>query len=137
MKLNKLIFLIMIFLLVLNSGCTYGNYTVTKSVAIDTFSKMYMSYKKFNGYKAAEINVKEGEQYQVNVSIVTKDGKLGLTIALKNDEKDKQDESIYEGNELPDCNFKITLDKPGKYIIKVTGEDHSGSYEITWNKVEN
>ncbi len=134
-KIKNCVLFTLILSLVLISGCTYGSYTTTGSIQISTLSKMSMSYKKFNGYKITELNIKEGEEYQVNVSIVSEEGKLGLTIALENDKKDRQDETIYKGSELPTSDFKVTLDKPGKYLIKVTGENHKGKFNITWDKV--
>ncbi len=141
MKIKIWVMFSLILSLALISGCTYGSYSTTKSVEISTFSKMSMSYEKFNGYKTSVFNIEEGEEFEVDVSIVSEEGNLGLTVVreteTKGDKKLKSEESenIYQGNELPTSDFKVTLDKPGKYKITVTGENHKGKFNITWDQV--
>ncbi len=136
-KLNMLFVLILsIGLVGFLSGCTYGSSITLYSNENNSNSKMSMTYKKFSGYKATDITVAEGEKVEVNVSIESKEGKLGLTILKKKDSKGGKEETVYEGKELPTSNFKVILDKTGDYNIKVTGEKSNGSYKITWDKVD-
>ncbi len=136
-KINLL--LAIIFALFFISGCTYGSGSSTGSVEINTFSKMSMSYQKFSGYKAAGLHVKEGEAVEVSVDIVSNKGKLDFTIVKKADKKDgknQTDETVYQGNDLPTSEFKVTLDEPGDYKITVTAEEHKGSYKVTWHEAD-
>lgn len=137
---KKWVLFTIIIALALISGCTYGSYTTTGSIEVSTFSKMSMSYKKFNGYKTTELNIKEGEKYQVDVSVVTDEGRLGMTVVREEAKGDKKDnseegENIYKAEDIATSDFKINLDQPGKYKITVTGENHKGKFNITWDKV--
>ncbi|AEY66436.1 hypothetical protein [Clostridium sp. BNL1100] len=125
---KKYILLIIVLTIILLSGCTYGSYSSTRAVEISTSSQMSMSYEKFNGYKATSIKVKEGNPVDVNVDIVSNTGKLDMSIT------DEKDHSVYEGKDIPTSSFSVSLDKPGDYKLKVSGEKHSGSYKITWGK---
>lgn len=128
MKNRNVILLLLIFTIVTLSGCTYGSGSTFKSVEINTSTKMSMSYSRFNGYRTTPIHVKKGESVQINANIVSKEGKLNMSIT---DEKDKY---IYQGKDIPTSSFTVTLDKEGDYKLTVNGEKHSGSYKITWGK---
>ena len=140
-KIKIWVTLTLILSLALISGCTYGSYSATKSVEISTFSKMSMSYEKFNGYKTSVFNIEEGEEFEVDVSIVSEEGKLGLTVVRETESegdkklKSEESENIYQGKEIPTSDFKLHIDKPGKYKITVTGDNHKGKFNITWDKV--
>lgn len=136
-KLNLMLLIGLLMLLI--GGCTYGSGTSKMSVEVNTLSKMSMSYQMFSGYKATDIKVKEGETLEVSVDIVSEKGKLDLIIEKKNtrDSEESDDskgkaEKVYEGTDLPTSNFKVTLEEPGEYTVKVTGENHKGSYKVTW-----
>lgn len=141
---NRVRILFLIVLVIVSfSGCTYGNYNTTASFEISTFTSMSMSYMKFDGYKTTEIHVNKGEPVEVSIAVVSEEGKLGLTITGpekgKGDSKDssnEKEETIYKKTEVPTSDFKVTLDKPGKYKITVTGKDHKGSYKVKWNIVD-
>ncbi|MDF2988179.1 MAG: hypothetical protein K0R50_3689 [Eubacterium sp.] len=124
------ILIICIITIVILSGCTYGSFTSVGSIEVNTFSKMSMSYQKFNGYKSTDIHVDEGETVEINADIVTEKGKIGMTI------EDEDDKKVYEGTDIPTSNFKVTLDKAGDYKVTVTGDKHKGSYKISWDKSE-
>ncbi len=137
MRIKFYFLLAMITAVTFISGCTYGSGVTIGSVEVNTSSKMSMSYQKFSGYKATDIHLKEGEAVEISVDIVSKEGKIDLTIvkeANKNDEKSQKDETIYEGTDLPTSDFTVKIDKPGDYKITVTGDDHKGSYKISWDK---
>lgn len=127
---KKIAILAVLLLTLLLSGCTTGSYNTLWSTEINTFSKMSMNYKKFNGYKQTWIIVKEDEQRNVKADIVTEEGKLYLSIT------DKDGKSFYQGNDLPTSSFTVVLDKKGEYKIKVSAENHKGSYKIIWDKVK-
>ncbi len=125
---KKYILLIIVSTIFLLSGCTYGSFSTLKSVEKNTFSMMSMSYEKFNGYKATSIKVKEGNPMDVNVAIVSKKGKLDMTIT------DEKGHSVYEGKDITTSSFSVKIHESGEYKIKVSGKKHSGSYKITWGK---
>ncbi len=141
-KLSKLLFILFIVLsTTLINGCTYGSGTTSMSVEVNTGSKMSMSYKKFTGYKATKLSVEKDQTVEVEVDIVSEAGKLDLVIEKENkgddegeQEKKGKPEKVYEGTDIPTSNFKVILEEPGKYIVKVTGDKHKGSYKITWEE---
>ncbi len=127
------------------SGCTYGSGSTRGAVEVNTFSKMSMSYKKFSGYKTALVKVGKGDAVEVSAAIVTTKGKLDMKILKKvapgdgdkaEGKKGQDKEAIYQGTDLPTSDFKVKLDKPGSYEITVEGEEHEGSYKITWDKLD-
>lgn len=125
---KKYILLIIVSTIFLLSACTYGSFSTLKSVEKNTFSMMSMSYEKFNGYKATSIKVKKGNPMDVNVDIVSKKGKLDMSIT------DEKGHSIYEGKDIPTSSFTVKIHESGDYKIKVSGKKHYGSYKITWGK---
>ncbi|ACL76268.1 hypothetical protein [Ruminiclostridium cellulolyticum] len=125
---RKLILLFLILAAVILPGCTYGNYSSTRSVQINTSSQMYMSYAKFNGTRTTQVRVKKGKPIDVHAKIVSKEGNLDLSVT--DDKKNK----IYNGKNLPTSSFVVTIDKEGVYNITVRGEKHKGSYKITWGE---
>ncbi len=125
---KKYILLIIVSTIFLLSGCTYGSFTALKAVEKNAPSVMSMSYERFSGYKATSIKVKEGSPADVNVVIVSKKGKLDMTIT------DEKGHSVYEGKDIPTSSFSVKIHESGEYKIKVSGKKHSGSYKITWGK---
>lgn len=125
---KKILVILGILLMLLYSGCTTGNYTSSWSKEINTFSRMSMSYKNFNGYKQTKITVKAGEPVNVNAEFVSEEGKIGLSIT------DQDGNSFYQGTDIPTSSFAVKLDKKGEYTIKVSAENHKGEYKITWSR---
>ena len=119
--------LVIFFLLV---GCTTGSYSVLSASENNTSTSLSMTYSKLNGFKSTTLTVKENEVSEVSVDIISKEGKLNLVIL------DEKDQYVYQGNDLPTSSFSVKLDKAGKYTIKVTGEKHTGSYNIAWNTTD-
>ena len=125
MRRNKIIIFIVLLFILNNTlmGCTYGSYITIKSKENNTRTSMAMSYEKFNGHKSRTIALEDGETCEISVDITSVSGKLNLSIT------DKEKNSYYERKDMPTSTFKISLDKPGEYIITMEGENHKGSYE--------
>lgn len=119
--------MMMVFQLV---GCTSGSYSVLLANEKNTSNSISMKYSKFNGYKQTTLTLKENETVDVSVDIVTSEGHLDLSII------DENEQSAYQGTDIPTSSFKVTLDKAGKYKIKVSADNHSGSYAISWKTVQ-
>ncbi len=124
---KKVAFLTMLLLpLLLLAACTSGSYSALMAVENNTFTSMQMRYQQFNGYKAKELRLNEGETCEVTVDIVSDEGSLSLSIT------DQDGESYYQGTDLPTSNFSVSLDKAGDYTIRIDAQKHSGSYDISW-----
>lgn len=110
------------------TGCTVDSSFVVGAVEKNTSTQMSMSYRKFDGYKQRKFEVKEGAPVIVSVEIETESGNLDAYIAKDNSKED----AVYEGHDIPDSSFTVTVSEPGEYTIRVEGEDHSGSYSFSW-----
>ncbi len=129
MKRRLIGLLISILLVASLIGCTTGSYTATLATEKNTSTSMAMTYAKMNGHKTASLSIEDNEILEVDVDVVSKDGQLDLSIV------NEQDESFYQGTDMPTSSFTVTLDKKGKYKITVNAKDHKGSYNITWKNV--
>ncbi len=110
-------------------GCTTGSYTATLAIEKNTSTSMAMTYEKLKGHKTASLSIEENEVVEVEVDVVSKDGKLDLSIV------NEQNETFYQGTDMPTSSFVVTLDKKGKYKITIDAKDHKGSYNISWKYV--
>ena len=124
------IFITIIILVSLLTGCTTSSGTVINASESNTSTKMSMSYDKFNGYKERVIEVKEGKPIIVTVNIVTKSGSIDAYITRDND----IDNSSYEGHDIQTTKFSVTLSEQGRYTIRVDANNHSGSYSFSWGE---
>lgn len=127
MKKNGLLLVLLVLITILG-GCTRGSGTVTNASELHTSTKMSMLYDKFNGYKEAQIKVKEGESVVVTVNFVTESGSIDAYIAKNND----TDNSSYEGHDISTSSFTVTLSEQRNYTIRVDAKDHTGSYSFSW-----
>jgi hypothetical protein len=128
MKNNFIVLVVGILLVAVLSGCTYGSGISRNSKEFNTSTTMSMKYDKFDGHKSTSVKVKEGEAIDINVDIVTVSGKISLSII------DENGKSFYKGTDIPTSTFVVSIDKKGKYNIKVSSENHEGSYKISWSK---
>lgn len=87
-------------------------------------------YQYFQGTRTHRLTVLKGETVEVAVSTTTESGKLNMRIELLDRDAD------YQGKDLGNTSFVVTLTNPGVYTISVTGEEHKGSYSVTWKTVK-
>ena len=91
---------------------------------------MEMTYEYFDGYKYKKVKANKGNILELSLNVTTKGGKLNILVL-----NDKEEE-IYSNYDLNgNINEKINIDEDGKYMIKIEGDKHEGSYDINW-KVE-
>ena len=84
----------------------------------------------FDGYKYKKVDANKGNILELSLNVTTKGGKLNILVL-----NDKEEE-IYSNYDLNgNINEKINIDEDGKYMIKIEGDKHEGSYDISW-KVE-
>lgn len=89
--------------------------------ATDDSGEQYMVK---NGSEQYLFQVAEGENYSVKVSVKTKKGKISIRIFKDGD----RDDTIYEGNEIPDTEFVVYAREAGEYTIWTEVEDYVGTY---------
>lgn len=108
-------------------GCSGGGYRTVMSMENNTNNKTEMSYSSFKGSKFTSLKLKNGDELNLNVEVVTKEGNLTITLI---DESNK--ELFKTENPKEPIKEKIKIDKDSTYKIKVEG-NHKGSYKITWD----
>ena len=132
MKKRLLIITIISILAISLFGCnSSGKYVVKKMSKEDNGnSYMEMTYEYFDGYKYKKVEANKGNILELSLNVTTKGGKLNILVL-----NDKEEE-IYSNYDLNgNINEKIDIDEDGKYMIKIEGDKHEGSYDISW-KVE-
>lgn len=132
MKKRLLIITIISILAISLFGCnSSGKYVVKKMSKEDNGNNyMEMTYEYFDGYKYKKVEANKGNILELSLNITTKGGKLNILVL-----NDKEEE-IYSNYDLNgNINEKINIDEDGKYMIKIEGDKHEGSYDISW-KVE-
>ena len=132
MKKRLLIITIISILAISLFGCnSSGKYVVKKMSKEDNGNNyMEMTYEYFDGYKYKKVEANKGNILELSLNVTTKGGKLNILVL-----NDKEEE-IYSNYDLNgNINEKIDIDEDGKYMIKIEGDKHEGSYDISW-KVE-
>lgn len=132
MKKQLLIITIISILAISLFGCnSSGKYVVKKMSKEDNGNNyMEMTYEYFDGYKYKKVEANKGNILELSLNVTTKGGKLNILVL-----NDKEEE-IYSNYDLNgNINEKINIDEDGKYMIKIEGDKHEGSYDISW-KVE-
>lgn len=108
-------------------GCTKESMSTIMSVKHDTKNSLAMDYKKFSGYRETDVIVKENQTAIFNVATTTKGGTLDIKIT------EKSGETVFDKKNVPTAEYNIRDIKPGEYVIRIDGKEHSGSHEIIWN----
>ncbi|MGM9978499.1 MAG: hypothetical protein ACI33J_06845 [Clostridium sp.] len=129
MKKRLLIITIISILAISLFGCnSSGKYVVKKMSKEDNGNNyMEMTYEYFDGYKYKKVEANKGNILELSLNVTTKGGKLNILVL-----NDKEEE-IYSNYDLNgNINEKINIDEDGKYMIKIEGDKHEGSYDISW-----
>lgn len=106
-------------------GCS-NRFVMMGGISNQNSNSFSASYQKFSGYKTASVTLKEGQSAEVSVAFTTEDGSIAFDIV------NRDGESLFEQTDIGDESFNLMLDQPGKYTLRVTGEDHKGSFHVSW-----
>ena len=92
---------------------------------VETNTSDYWSatYAFHDGYQQRTINT-DGEPTTLKVEIVSSSGEIGMTIT------DENGNVIYDEVGIETSSFEIEIS--GKVTVKITGDDHKGSYSLSW-----
>ncbi len=134
MKKRLLIITIISILAISLFGCnSSGKYVVKKMSKEDNGNNcMEMTYEYFDGYKYKKVEANKGNILELSLNVTTKGGKLNILVL---NDKEEKIYSNYDLNGNINEKIKINIDEDGKYMIKIEGDKHEGSYDISW-KVE-
>lgn len=81
------------------------------------------AYSFHDGYVQRVINA-DGEPTILEVDIVSVSGEIGMTVT------DENGNVIYDEQGIETSSFEIEIS--GKVTVRITGDDHKGSYGLTW-----
>lgn len=115
---------VVIFVIILRSGVApTGSGLQMGWVESNTRDHWSATYAFHDGYQQRTINT-DGEATVLEVEIVSSSGEIGMTVT------DENGNVIYDQQRIETSSFEIEIS--GKVIVKITGEDHKGSYSLRW-----
>ena len=89
----------------------------------NTLDNWTARYSFFDGSRRRTVNADGGPTVLV-ADITTASGDLGLTVA------DEQGNVLFSQQGIETSTFEIEI--PGKVTVKITGDDHKGSFSLSW-----
>ena len=115
---------VVIFVVILRSGVApTGSGLQMGWVESNTRDHWSATYAFHDGYQQRTINT-DGEPTVLEVEIVSSSGEIGMTVT------DENGNVIYDQQGIETSSFEIEIS--GKVTVKITGEDHKGSYSLSW-----
>ena len=115
---------VVIFVVILRSGVApTGSGLQMGWVESNTRDHWSATYAFHDGYQQRTINT-DGEPTVLEVEIVSSSGEIGMMIT------DENGNVIYNQQRIETSSFEIEIS--GKVTVKITGEDHKGSYSLSW-----
>lgn len=115
---------VVIFVIILRSGVApTGSGLQMGWVESNTRDHWSATYAFHDGYQQRTINT-DGEPTVLEVEIVSSSGEIGMMIT------DENGNVIYDQQRIETSSFEIEIS--GKVTVKITGEDHKGSYSLSW-----
>ena len=115
---------VVIFVVILRSGVApTGSGLQMGWVESNTRDHWSATYAFHDGYQQRTINT-DGEATVLEVEIVSSSGEIGMTVT------DENGNVIYDQQRIDTPSFEIEIS--GKVTVKITGEDHKGSYSLSW-----
>ena len=115
---------VVIFVVILRSGVApTGSGLQMGWVESNTRDHWSATYAFHDGYQQRTINT-DGEATVLEVEIVSSSGEIGMTVT------DENGNVIYDQQGIETSSFEIEIF--GKVTVKITGEDHKGSFSLSW-----
>ena len=115
---------VVIFVVILRSGVApTGSGLQMGWVESNTRDHWSATYAFHDGYQQRTINT-DGEATVLEVEIVSSSGEIGMTVI------DEKGNVIYDQQGIETSSFEIEIS--GKVTVKITGEDHKGSFSLSW-----
>lgn len=115
---------VVIFVVILRSGVApTGSGLQMGWVESNTRDHWSATYAFHDGYQQRTINT-DGEATVLEVEIVSSSGEIGMTVT------DENGNVIYDQQGIETSSFEIEIS--GNVTVKITGEDHKGSFSLSW-----
>lgn len=114
---KQIFYVILIFLLAFGAmGCVEEVYDGEVSSGPATFT---LDYNEFNSTKSHNMNLSSGDTLHIRLS--NQSGKIAIAV------NDDLGNEIYNGYELTNGEFQLSITKDSTYTIKVVGSGAKGS----------
>lgn len=105
-------------------GCTYGSGVFERTTyEMITPSEMSMEYEGFTGFKQKELALEPGDV--ITYDLQSTDGSISIVIQNLDNE-----EYLLDKTTKKRISGKISVTEDAEYLIKVTGDGHSGSFSV-------
>ena len=115
---------VVIFVIILRFGVApTGSGLQMGWVESNTRDHWSATYAFHDGYQQRTINT-DGEATVLEVEIISSSGEIGMTVL------DEKGNLIYDQQGIETSSFEIEIS--GKVTVKITGEDHKGSFSLSW-----
>lgn len=115
---------ILLLLYVFTGGiATSGSGLRVGWVENNTLNSWTASYALHNGSRQRTVNT-DGEPTVIAVDIVSTSGEMGMTVT------DEQGNVLFSRQGIETSTFEIEI--PGKATVTITGDDHKGSFSLSW-----
>ena len=115
---------VVIFVVILRSGMApTGSGLQMGWVESNSRDHWSATYAFHDGYQQRTINT-DGEPTVLKVEIVSSSGEIGMRVT------DENGNVIYDQQGIETSSFEIEIS--GKVTVKITGEDHKGSFSLSW-----
>lgn len=108
------------------SGCKKESYLIVNGSIDKKLGKVEGEYGKFSGEKNFSLKFLKDE---VVFSLDSKNENGEINISFIND----SGEELFSFKNPDSVTKTLTINKEKKYIIKITGKDHRGSFKVSWN----
>jgi len=115
---------VVIFVVILRFGAaSSGSGLKMGWVESNTHDHWSATYAFHDGYRQRTLNT-DGEPATLMVEIVSGSGEIGMTVT------DEKGNIIYDRQGIETSSFEIEIS--GKVTVRITGEDHEGSFSLRW-----
>lgn len=115
---------VVVMVIVLRSGVApTGSGLQMGWVESNTRDHWSATYSYHDGWLQRTINI-DGEPTTLEVEIVSSSGEIGMTVT------DENGNVIYDQQGIGTSSFDIEIS--GKVTVKITGEEHKGSFSLSW-----
>ena len=115
---------ILLLLFVFFSGiATSGSGLRVGWVENNTLNNWTAKYSLFDGSRQRTVNV-DAEPTVLEADILTASGDFGMTVT------DEQGNVLFSKQGIETSTFEIEI--PGKVTVRITGDDHKGSFSLSW-----
>jgi hypothetical protein len=119
--------LTLLFSFLILISCSGGNYVIIKGDIESTSHSMNGSYSKFSGYYYRQITLYKDDHVFLNYQSITHDGTIALELI------DDNGNVLFKTQKLVKRNYPIHISQSGKYRIEVIGNNHKGSFKLSWH----